>query len=229
MILTQDMLVLLHAIQGEKDVSAIHALADLLVEKNDAGIIVEVLSTLVNLPDQNALREMTWNDFVDLPYQHIPPLVVLNLSERLTYYLERFYRGNSRKRCSGNQQERISSSSFRSRKANDQASGKVSRSFRANLEGGLSMISLTLKQVAQAFHEGDESARGPLHDLMCEHGFPLLAYAHLISGCVEMSDYGIIGYGVPCRGKDCLIVRKIIEGDEEYLMYWENVRKGSST
>lgn len=73
------------------------------------------------------------------------------------------------------------------------------------------MILPQLKDVARAYKEGDQSAKDPLHDLLCEAGFPLFAYAHLL--------------GDSACGPGCIYLSLIIEGDESSLKIMEKAHQ----
>ena len=77
------------------------------------------------------------------------------------------------------------------------------------------MISPQLRALAQAFQDGDESAREPLYDLLCEYGLPNLSQLHLI----KCKGY----YCKPGPGLCSLVENILTKTDHEHLFKQETV------
>ena len=71
MTFSNDILVLVQAVKIDKDFAALNALADLLTEKNDAGMMVEILSYLGDFPDPVIFHDMNFTTFHDLIFPRI--------------------------------------------------------------------------------------------------------------------------------------------------------------
>ncbi len=87
--MSQNVRALLQAIQSEKDMVAVHALADLLMETSDTTSLVEVLATLGGI-NPNSFLPMKWTEFSYRRFTNqFPPYRVRSMHRHVAYLLRK--------------------------------------------------------------------------------------------------------------------------------------------